>query len=93
LQAAGVEVLYDDRDATPGVKFAEADLRGMPLRLTVSDRSLEKGAAELKRRRVKEFTQVPLAQAVAATQAEIRKLHEELAETVRQAPVWKGEGG
>jgi prolyl-tRNA synthetase len=91
LQAAGVEVLYDDREATAGVKFAEADLRGMPLRLTVSDRSLSKGVVELKRRRVKEFTAVPLEQAVAATKAEIQKLRDELAECVKQAPVWQEE--
>jgi prolyl-tRNA synthetase len=94
LQAAGVEVLYDDRDGTTaGVKFAEADLRGMPLRLTVSDRSLSKGGVELKRRRVKDFTAVPLDQAVAATLAEIQKLRDELAEVVSKAPVWQGEAG
>ena len=39
-QAAGIEVLYDDRDESPGVKFNDADLIGIPLRLTVGDRSL-----------------------------------------------------
>jgi len=51
LQAGGLEVLYDDRDETPGVKFNDADLLGMPLRVTVSPRTLEKGSLELKRRR------------------------------------------
>jgi prolyl-tRNA synthetase len=92
LQAAGIEVLYDDREATPGVKFAEADLRGMPLRLTVSDRSLSKGGVELKRRRIKEFTSVPLDQAVEATKAQIQLLKEELLEGARKAPVWQREG-
>ncbi|MER3513275.1 MAG: proline--tRNA ligase, partial [Chloroflexota bacterium] len=46
LRARGVEVLYDDRDASPGVKFADADLIGVPLRLTVSRRSLEAGGVE-----------------------------------------------
>ncbi len=50
LQASGLEVLYDDRDETPGVKFNDADLLGMPLRVTVSPRTLEKGSLELKRR-------------------------------------------
>jgi prolyl-tRNA synthetase len=50
LEADGIEVLYDDRDETPGVKFADADLIGLPLRLTVSQRSLEAGGVELKRR-------------------------------------------
>ena len=42
LQAAGVRVLYDDRDETAGVKFNDADLLGMPWRMTVSPRSLPK---------------------------------------------------
>lgn len=50
LQAAGIEVLYDDREATPGVKFNDADLIGVPLRLTVSARSLRNGGIEMKRR-------------------------------------------
>ena len=50
LTEAGVEVLFDDRDASPGVKFADADLRGIPLRVTVSPRSLKARGAELKRR-------------------------------------------
>jgi prolyl-tRNA synthetase len=66
LQAAGVEVLYDDREESPGVKFNDADLLGMPLRVTVSQRTLEKQSVELKRRREKESTLAPLAEAVAA---------------------------
>jgi prolyl-tRNA synthetase len=50
LLAAGVEVLYDDREERAGVKFNDADLIGIPLRLTVSKRSLEQGGAEFKRR-------------------------------------------
>ncbi len=50
LQAAGLAVLYDDREETPGVKFKDADLLGMPLRATVSPRTLEQSAVELKRR-------------------------------------------
>ena len=48
--AAGVEVLYDDREESPGVKFNDADLIGLPLRLTVSERALKAGGVELKRR-------------------------------------------
>jgi prolyl-tRNA synthetase len=44
------EILYDDRDESPGVKFADADLLGMPWILTVSPRSLEAGGVEVKRR-------------------------------------------
>jgi len=50
LEAAGIGVLFDDRGERPGVKFADADLIGLPVRLTVSDRSLNAGGIELKRR-------------------------------------------
>ena len=50
LRAQGYEVLYDDRQESPGVKFKEADLLGMPLRLTVSQRTLENDSVEVKRR-------------------------------------------
>lgn len=47
LVAAGVEVLYDDRDERPGAKFADSELMGIPYRLTVSDRGIDAGAFEL----------------------------------------------
>jgi prolyl-tRNA synthetase len=50
LKAAGLEVLYDDREETPGVKFNDADLVGTPLRVTVSPRNMEKGGVEVKGR-------------------------------------------
>ena len=50
LTAAGVEVLIDDRDERPGVKFADADLIGIPQRVTVGDRGLRDGVVELRRR-------------------------------------------
>src|SRR5690606_5592725 len=50
LLEAGIEVLYDDRDESAGVKFADADLIGIPVRLTVSARSLKAGGVELKPR-------------------------------------------
>lgn len=60
LQAAGLEVLFDDRQESPGVKFNDADLLGMPLRVTVSPRTLEKGSAEVKLRQQKETRLLPL---------------------------------
>jgi prolyl-tRNA synthetase len=78
LQQAGVEVLYDDRDARPGVKFADADLRGLPLRVTISDRSLDQGVIELKRRSSTEMQTIPHADAVAQVQHEIAALRAEL---------------
>jgi prolyl-tRNA synthetase len=51
LSEAGLKVLIDDRDAGPGEKFADAELLGVPLRLTVGKRSLESGRAEAQARR------------------------------------------
>jgi prolyl-tRNA synthetase len=51
LKAAGVDVLYDDRDAGPGEKFADAELLGVPLRLTLGKRSLQSGTVEAQVRR------------------------------------------
>jgi prolyl-tRNA synthetase len=51
LREAGVDVLYDDRDAGPGEKFADAELLGCPLRLTVGRKSLESGEIEVQLRR------------------------------------------
>jgi prolyl-tRNA synthetase len=73
LPSDGVSVLYDDRDETPGVKFNDADLLGMPLRVTVSPRNLEKGSLELKRRTDAESALVPLDGAVAEIKAAIAR--------------------
>ena len=54
LTANGLEVLLDDRDESPGVKFNDADLLGIPIRVTISPRSLEKNSAEIKQRSQKE---------------------------------------
>jgi prolyl-tRNA synthetase len=51
LQATGLDVLIDDRDAGPGEKFADAELVGAPLRLTLGKRSLDSGAVEAQARR------------------------------------------
>ena len=50
LQAAGLAVLFDDRDERPGVKFTDADLIGIPKRITVGDRGLKEGIVEFRRR-------------------------------------------
>ncbi|TLZ07538.1 MAG: proline--tRNA ligase [Gammaproteobacteria bacterium] len=59
LAAAGIEVLYDDRDARPGVKFADAELLGIPHRLVVADRGLEAGKLEYRHRRDSASTEFP----------------------------------
>lgn len=73
LQAAGVEVIYDDRAETAGVKFNDADLLGYPLRAVISKRSLKNGGVEIKLRSQKESRIVPLADAVQVIQDEIRR--------------------
>ncbi len=55
LRGKGVEVLYDDRDARPGEKFADADLLGIPYRVVVSGKTLQAGKFEVKRRTEKDF--------------------------------------
>jgi prolyl-tRNA synthetase len=63
LTGAGLDVLYDDRDESAGVKFADADLIGAPARLTVSRKTLDADSAELKRRGEKDARLVKLAEA------------------------------
>jgi prolyl-tRNA synthetase len=63
LESRGIEVLYDDRDESAGVKFADADLLGIPLRVTVSKRNLKENAAELKLRSASDSEMVPLDEA------------------------------
>ena len=61
LQKHGVEVLLDDRDERPGVKFKDADLVGIPLRVTIGAKGLEKGCLELRLRRDGKTEEVPVA--------------------------------
>ncbi len=77
LAARGVEVLDDDRDLAPGVKFADADLLGMPLRVTASPRSLAAGGLELRRRDRDRAVVVPQSEAAAAVRRELEQLADE----------------
>lgn len=72
LTAQGVEVLYDDRDARPGVKFADAELLGIPHRLVVADRGLEAGRLEYRHRRDSESTEFPADEAVEFIKSRLR---------------------
>lgn len=91
LRSAGIDVLFDDRDVAAGVKFADSDLRGMPLRITISDKSLDKGGVEFKHRKAgKDFTLVPIDQVIFTLKAEMANLHAELKRAANQAPVWPG---
>ncbi|MDR1920818.1 MAG: proline--tRNA ligase [Candidatus Adiutrix sp.] len=69
LTALGVETVLDDRDERPGVKFKDADMVGYPLRLTVSEKSLAEGKAELKHRQTRETALTPLDEAAALVAA------------------------
>lgn len=60
LIKAGLDVLYDDRAESPGVKFNDADLIGIPVRLTVSERALKAGGVEFKRRDMEQKEVLPL---------------------------------
>jgi prolyl-tRNA synthetase len=66
LRDAGLDVVYDDRDAGPGMKFADAELLGVPLRLTVGKRTLEAGDIEAQVRRGRKQRSVPLEGAAGA---------------------------
>jgi len=66
LSAAGYSVLFDDRGDSPGVKFNDADLIGVPLRITVSERALRNGGVELKLRAGGDAAVIPLDQVPAA---------------------------
>ncbi len=55
LPQSGIEVLYDDREESPGVKFKDADLVGIPLRVTLGEKNLKKGLVEIKTRRTGEI--------------------------------------
>jgi prolyl-tRNA synthetase len=63
LEAQGIEVLFDDRDERPGVKFKDADLLGLPVRAVVSERSLADGKIEIKLRTAPDKMMVPVQEA------------------------------
>jgi prolyl-tRNA synthetase len=86
LMANGMEVLFDDREESPGVKFADADLIGLPLRLTVSKRSLEKGGIEMKLRDGEEAVVIPAEEIATKAQETIAGLKEEISELVVEVP-------
>ncbi len=93
LSEAGVEVLYDDRDkktASPGIKFKDADLRGFPLRITVSGRALQQGGVEVKLRREADARVIAPQEVVAQVRDALRVLPQELDQQVAVARTWQG---
>jgi len=74
LLAAGIDVLFDDRDERPGFKFKDADLLGVPLRVAIGDRSLEKGVVEIKRRDQAEVAEVKIEDALSTLQTMLSEM-------------------
>jgi prolyl-tRNA synthetase len=77
LAVAGIEVLFDERNESPGVKFNDADLLGIPIRLTVSERALAQGGVEFKRRDQDERKILPLDDMVALVSQALGELGRE----------------
>jgi prolyl-tRNA synthetase len=73
LQTDGVEVVWDDRDERPGVKFSDAELVGIPLRVTVGARGLADGVVEVTERATGESSRVPVAEAARHLIAAVRR--------------------
>jgi prolyl-tRNA synthetase len=67
----GLDALFDDRDERPGVKFKDADLIGVPFRITIG-KKLAQGIVELVERRGKKSADVPVAEAAAAVKARVK---------------------
>jgi prolyl-tRNA synthetase len=86
FKKAGIPLLYDDRAESPGVKFNDADLIGMPIRLTVSERALKQGGVEYKRRDQQEKRVLPLEGVMESVRAQIKALEDELAARVVEVP-------
>jgi prolyl-tRNA synthetase len=86
LQRGGLSVIYDDRGESAGVKFADADLLGMPIRVTLSRRTLAAGEVEIKLRSATERTLVPRAEAVEQVQRLRQALLDAIQATVVTVP-------
>jgi prolyl-tRNA synthetase len=83
LQQAGVDVLFDDRNARPGVKFKDADLIGIPLRVIIGEKSLKEDQVEIKWRTASAAEKVSTGEGVATV---IRLLNERRAEEAANVP-------
>ncbi len=82
LKAAGVEVLFDDRADSAGVKFNDADLIGVPIRVTVGARSLKEGNIEMKRRDQSDRLLIPLSEALETLKTVMSVLKSEIMASV-----------
>ena len=82
LMKARIDVLFDDRSESPGVKFNVADLIGIPLRITVAEKSLNQGGVEMKLRREKDKKLVKLTDIIPTTMHTLLQLEREVAQLV-----------
>ncbi len=78
LEGRGIDVLIDDRNQRPGVKFKDADLIGIPLRIVLGERGLKEGLVEVKWRTESDAFTVPVAEAVSAVAEAIEQANREL---------------
>lgn len=86
LKANNIDVLYDDREDSQGVKFKDADLIGLPIRLTVSQRSLEAGGVEMKLRSQAEKSIIPSETIIARVQQIIKEMESKIEQNVVSIP-------
>lgn len=86
LAAEGIACLYDDRGESAGVKFTDADLIGLPLRITLGKRSLQAGGAEFKRRDQADKVIVPLDGVVEAVRAALAGAQEDVMDRLEELP-------
>jgi prolyl-tRNA synthetase len=86
LESAGIETLFDDRQESPGVKFNDADLIGVPIRLTVSERAFKAGGVEVKRRDQKEKFIIPSEDIIEQVRSMISDLLADLDKSVISIP-------
>lgn len=86
LQQAGIEVLYDDRNESPGVKFKDADLIGVPIRLTASQWALQQGGVEFKRRNQQEKRILSLKNVIDDVCTEIQHLQSTIDQAIVPVP-------
>jgi len=85
LLSEGIEVLYDDRKDSPGVKFTDAELIGLPIQITMGKRTLEQGAVEISLRKDGEKHLVPVSEAVSFIRQHIDELHRELTASMKDS--------
>ncbi|MDI6800856.1 MAG: proline--tRNA ligase [Thermodesulfovibrionales bacterium] len=74
LKNNGIEVLMDDRDERPGVKFKDADLIGIPIHIIIGEKALKDGLVEVKKRHIKEIRKIPLEDVIKETFAVMNEI-------------------